>query len=118
MNMEQLRNMEHQNAERRKWQRLAIESEAELKNHNFINSQDHVVKVLDISGGGALLSVDTTQLNEDPMGLSILNIGNYDAVVVRQWDDKAAVVFPHDEDDQYSLQEELEIFCRENDYDD
>jgi hypothetical protein len=106
--------MNHQSSERRRWQRMPIDSMAELKNQTL----EHTANVLDISGGGALLSVDAAVLNEDPMGISILNVGNYDAAVVRQWDNKVAIEFNLNEDDQYSLQEELETFCRENDFDD
>ena len=43
------------------------------------------------------------------------DIGNFEASVVREWDDGFAVAFDMDEDDKYSLQEDLEEFRRERD---
>ena len=105
--------MEQQKTDRRSWQRVSIDSGAELN----VSDANHSARVIDISAGGALLSVKSNVLNEDPMALSILQFGKYDVAVVRQWNDRIAVKFHHDEEDQDTLQEDLDAFCRENDYD-
>ena len=51
------------------------------------------------------------------MELSIDDFGEYHASVVRQWDESVALPFDLNEDDQYSLQEELEAFRCGTDFD-
>ncbi len=70
----------------------------------------------DMSAGGASLTAEIKTLGDDPVELSVDDFGEYQASVVRQWDEGVALTFDLNEDDQYELQEELEAFRRENDF--
>ncbi len=98
---------------RRRWRRLAIEKAAQVK----AKGVPYEGTTQDISAGGASLDGDIEELGDDLVEISIDEIGEYDASVVRQWDTGVALLFEIDEDDQYALQEELEAFRRENDLD-
>ena len=99
--------------ERRRWRRHAIEKKAEVK----ANGAPYEGTTTDISAGGASIDVELEALGDVTLEISIDDIGDYDAAVVRQWDTGVALIFDIDEDDQYALQEELESFRRENDFD-
>jgi hypothetical protein len=99
--------------ERRRWQRIAIERAAELK----ANGTPYPGTTTDISAGGASLEADIEALGDVTVEISIDEVGEYNAAVVRQWDTGMALIFDIDEDDQYELQEELEAFRRENEFD-
>ena len=60
---------------------------------------------------------DVADFDDGEIEIEIENFGNFAASVVREWDDGFAVEFDLDEDDRYSLQEDLEEFKRENDLD-
>ena len=99
--------------ERRRWRRLAIEKAAQVK----AKGAPYVGTTKDISAGGASIDAEFEALGEESVEVSIDEFGEYDAVVVRQWDTGVALLFDIDEDDQYELQVELEAFRRENDLD-
>ena len=99
--------------ERRRWHRHAIEKTADVK----ANGAPYAGKTKDISAGGASVDVELDDLGDVSVEISIDDIGEYDAAVVRQWDKGVALIFDIEEDDQYALQEELEAFRRENDFD-
>jgi len=96
---------------RRRWKRVAIDKAAEVR----VEGTPYAGTTNDISAGGASLNAEIGTLSEESTELSIDDLGEYDVSVVRQWDDGFAVMFDLNEDDQYSLQEELEAFRREID---
>ncbi len=96
---------------RRRWKRVAIDKAAEVRVEGILYGGT----TNDISAGGASFNVEIGTLSEESAELSIDDLGEYDVSVVRKWDDGFAVIFDLNEDDQYSLQEELESFRREID---
>ena len=99
--------------EKRRWARVAMDKAVEVK----ANGTPYPGTINDMSAGGASLTADVETLGDDPVELSVDDFGEYQATVVRQWDEGVALTFDLNEDDQYSLQEELETFRRENDFD-
>ena len=47
--------------------------------------------------------------------MSIDDFGEFEGAIVRRWEDGLALEFNLEEDDQFSLEEDLEAFRREND---
>ena len=99
--------------DKRHWRRVAMDKAAEVK----VAGVPYPGTINDMSAGGVSLTAEIETLGDDPVELSIDDFGEYQAAVVRQWDEGVALVFDLNEDDQYSLQEELEAFRRENDFD-
>ncbi len=99
--------------EKRSWRRVAMDKAVEVK----VGGTPYPGTINDLSAGGASLTAEIETLGDDPVELSIDDFGAYPASVVRQWDEGVALAFDLNEDDQYSLQEELEAFRRENDFD-
>ena len=99
--------------DKRRWRRVAMDKAVEVK----AGGTPYPGTIDNMSAGGASLTAEIETLGDDPVELSIDDFGEYHASVVRQWDDGVALAFDLNEDDQYSLQEELEAFRRENDFD-
>ncbi len=99
--------------DKRRWRRVAMDKAVEVK----AGGTPYPGTLNDISAGGASLTAEIETLGDDPVELSIDDFGEYQASVVRHWDEGVALAFDLDEDDQCSLQEELEAFRRENDFD-
>ncbi|MCH8237936.1 MAG: PilZ domain-containing protein [Proteobacteria bacterium] len=99
--------------DKRRWRRVAMDKAVEVR----AGGTQYSGTINDISAGGASLTAGIETLGDNPVELSIDDFGEYQASVVRHWDEGVALAFDLDEDDQYSLQEELEAFRRENDLD-
>ncbi len=74
----------------------------------------------DLSAAGASISRDILDekiiiTDDELINITIDGFGDLSGSVVREWDDGLAVQFVIDDDDKYSLQEDLDAFRREND---
>jgi len=96
---------------RRNWERFPLERPARLK----VNNADHTRDITDVSAGGASLRGQVVGSSADEIEIGLEDFGEFSATVVRQWDNGFAVMFEIAEEDQYSLQEDVESFMREND---
>lgn len=96
--------------DKRQWKRLRMDGAAEVRS----GGKPYPGSITDVSAGGASLGANIGDLSGAAVAVSIDNFGDYDCAVVRQWDDGMAVMFDLAEEDQYSLDEDIESFCREN----
>ena len=99
--------------DKRSWERYGLEKSADIKTAK----DTHRRELNDLSAGGASMQGDVADFDDGEIEIDIGEFGNFAASVVREWDDGFAVEFEMDEDDRYSLQEDLEEFKRENDLD-
>ena len=95
----------------RLWQRLPIEKATTV---NF-DGEPYNGTAIEISAGGASITGIGDNVGGDKVGLAIDQFGEFNASVVRKWDDGVAVTFDHNQDDQINLQEELDDFRSKND---
>ncbi len=95
---------------KRQWKRVRMAGAAEVRR----GDTPYPGSITDVSAGGASMAGIVGDLTGASVAISIDNFGNYEGSVVRQWDDGMAVMFDLAEEDQYSLDEDLESFCREN----
>jgi len=97
--------------ERRVWVRHNIDRALDIKT----TKQTHTRGLNDISAGGASIQGGVAEFEDEAIEIGTDDFGNFKASVVREWDDGFAVEFDIEDDDKYSLQEDLEAFRREND---
>ena len=97
--------------DKRTWARFNLEITADIKTAEHTYRRE----INDVSAGGASMQGDVANFDDEDIEIDIDDIGNFAASVVREWDDGFAVEFDMDEDDKYSLQEDLEEFRREHD---
>ncbi len=97
--------------ERRVWERYNFERSLDIKTAK----QTHSRELNDISASGASIQGNAAGFDDELIEIGMDDFGNFPASVVRKWDDGFAVQFDIEDDDQYSLQEDLEAFRREND---
>ncbi len=97
--------------ERRVWERYNLERSLDIKTAN----QTHSRGLNDISASGASIQGNAGGFDDEVIKINIDDFGILPASVVRNWVDGFAVRFDIEDDDQYSLQEDLEAFRREND---
>ena len=97
--------------DKRTWERFNLEITADIKTAEHTHRRE----LNDVSAGGASLQGDVADFDDEDIEIDIDDIGHFAASVVREWDDGFAVAFDMDEDDKYSLQEDLEEFRREHD---
>ncbi|MEE8350783.1 MAG: PilZ domain-containing protein [Rhodospirillales bacterium] len=97
--------------ERRVWERHNIEKVVDIKTVQHTHSRD----LDDMSAGGASVHGSLSEADDELVEIVIDDFGNFPASVVREWDDGFAVQFDIEEDEKFSLQEDLEAFRREND---
>ena len=62
---------------------------------------------------GASLEAEIESLGDETVELTFDDLGEFDASVVRQWDECVSLMLDLEEDEKYSLQEELEAFHRD-----
>ena len=95
----------------RQWQRLLVNKTT------LINSsgETHSGIASDISATGAFIKGVPDNVGDDKVGLAIDQFGKFNASVVRKRDDGVAVTFDQSEDDQNTLQQELDDFRGKND---
>ncbi|MBT4769520.1 MAG: PilZ domain-containing protein [Rhodospirillaceae bacterium] len=103
--------MQDINDEKRRWKRLKTGSSADL----VIDNTSYPARVTDISGGGVSLETQTPCQNGQLVKLDLEGFGDFDAVIIRDQASGLALEFSHAEDDQSSLQEDIDSFRREND---
>lgn len=89
--------------DKRTWERFNLEITADIKTAE----QTHHRELNDMSAGGASMQGDAADFDDEDIEIDIDDIGNFAASVVREWDDGFAVAFDMDEDDKFSLQEDL-----------
>lgn len=97
--------------ERRRWMRHEHETLARL----HVNEDTYARSLSDISGSGAAIRGINPTDEKGRLKIKLEQFGEFTGSVVRDWDDGFAVAFDTSEDDQYSLQEDIESFMREND---
>ncbi len=97
--------------DKRAWKRYILEKKADIKTAEHTHRRE----LKDLSAGGASMQGDVADFDDEDIEIDIDDFGNFAASVVREWDDGFAVAFDMDEDDKYSLQEDLEEFRREHD---
>jgi len=97
--------------ERRVWERHNLEKSVEIKTDQVTHSR----ALSDISAGGASIQGNAAEFDDELVEIGLDDFGNFTGSVVRSWDDGFAVEFDLEEDDKFSLQEDLEAFRREND---
>lgn len=97
--------------DKRTWERYNLEKTADIKTAEHTHRRE----LNDMSAGGASMQGDVADFDDGEIEIGIDEFGNFAASVVREWDDGFAVAFDMDEDDRYSLQEDLETFRREHD---
>ncbi len=95
----------------RKWKRYNFEKLANIKTAKHTHSRD----INDMSAGGASIQGDILEFEDEVIEIITDDFGNLTGSIIREWDDGFAVKFDLDEEDKYSLQEDLEAFRREND---
>ncbi len=100
-----------ENHDRRKFMRYEMEAMTQL----HVNEATYDRALNDLSGSGASLLGKKPANESDALKIRLEKFGEFSATVVRDWDDGFAVSFDAQEDDQYSLQEDIESFMREND---
>ena len=97
--------------ELRRWKRYRLHSTAKIK----IREQILFSKVQDVSGGGAAFEGPSAFDIGEAMEIELEEFGSVPGLLVRKWDDGFSVAFDLEDDDRYSLQEDMESFKREND---
>jgi len=103
--------MQDINDEKRRWKRLKTGASADL----VIGGARVSARVTDISGGGVSLQTNAGGQSGQLVELALEGFGDFDAVIIRDQANGLALEFSHHEDDQYSLQEDIDSFRREND---
>lgn len=97
--------------ERRRWTRHELEATAELR----VEQATHLRPLGDLSGGGASIQGAKPPGGARRLDVALDDFGAFSGSIVRDWDDGFAVAFDLEEDDRYSLQEDIDSFMREND---
>jgi len=105
------KNMSDNGRDDRRWPRLAVQVSAEVR----IKGVPYVGVVNDLSVGGTSMRLTPGERDGKEVEVSIDDFGEFEGAIVRRWEDGLALEFNLEEDDQFSLEEDLEAFRREND---